>query len=44
MPDATLVCSGLVERIGTDETILVHKVFKGTEEVVLKKERPIAIL
>ena len=38
MPDATLVCSGLVERIGTDETILVHKVFKGTEEVVLKKE------
>ena len=38
MPDATLVCSGLVERIGTDESILVHKVIKGTEEKVVKKQ------
>ena len=38
MPEATLVCSGLVERIGTDEGVLIHKVFGGSEPIVLKKQ------
>jgi len=38
MPEATLVCSGLVERIGLEGTILIHKVYKGEEEIVIKKE------
>ena len=38
MPEATLLCSGLVERIGTDESVLKHKVFKGNEEIVLNKQ------
>lgn len=38
MPDATLECSGLVERIGSEGTFLIHKAFKNNEEVVVKKE------
>ena len=41
MPDATLVCSGLVERIGASGTTLIHKVFKKDEEVVVNKDLPI---
>ena len=38
MPDATLLCSGLVERIGSQGTFMIHKVYRGNEEVVVKKE------
>ena len=38
MPEATLVCSGLVERIGTDECVLIHKVYGSNDSIVLKKQ------
>ncbi len=38
MPDATLECSGLVERIGMQGSFLIHKVFKNNEEVVVNKD------
>ena len=38
MPEAKLVCSGLVERIGTDESVLKHKVFKDNDEFVQVKQ------
>jgi len=38
MPDATLECSGLVERIDSEGTFLIHKVFKNNEELVVNKE------
>ncbi|TDH27946.1 acetate kinase [Segetibacter sp. 3557_3] len=34
MPGEQPVCSGLIERIGLDNAIITHKVFKGEEEVI----------
>ena len=37
MPDESPVCSGLVERIGLENSIITHKVFIGGEEKVVKE-------
>jgi acetate kinase len=37
MPDAELICSGLVERIGMDNSAITHKTIKGTVEKTLKE-------
>ncbi len=37
MPDADLVCSGLIERIGLDNSSITHKVFKNGTEKTLKE-------
>jgi acetate kinase len=37
MPQAILVCSGLVDRIGFANSILTHKTFKKGEEIVVNK-------
>src|SRR5688572_30225868 len=41
MPEAVVVCSGLVDRIGLEGSTVQHKTFlKGTEQVT-KKELPV---
>jgi acetate kinase len=42
MPLERPICSGLVERIGLDESIITHKVFIGDEEKVIKKTQFLA--
>jgi acetate kinase len=37
MPDAELVCSGLIERIGLDNSSITHKVIKNDVEKILKE-------
>ena len=37
MPDAEVICSGLVERIGLENAVITHKTFKGGE-LLNKKE------
>jgi acetate kinase len=37
MPSATLICSGLVERIGLDGATLTHKVYTTTPEEVIRR-------
>jgi acetate kinase len=41
MPDQQPVCSGLVERIGLEEGIITHKIYKDGNEEVIKKTLPI---
>lgn len=36
MPSSTPVCSGLVERIGQEDSIIIHKIYKNGEEETLK--------
>lgn len=36
MPDEKPICSGLVERIGLEDSVITHKVFKNGEEKVTK--------
>jgi len=36
MPSSTPVCSGLVERIGQEDSIIIHKIYKNGEEEALK--------
>lgn len=36
MPEATIACSGLVERIGLESGVITHKTFPGGNEVVHK--------
>ena len=42
MPSENPICSGLVDRIGMDESSLTHKTFKGSVEQVTKKAMSIA--
>ena len=42
MPSCTVVCSGIVERIGLDDAIIVHKTFKDGVEQVTKQVIEIA--
>jgi acetate kinase len=37
MPEATVVCSGLVDRIGLEESSIQHKIYKGEDEKVIKE-------
>ncbi|POY37995.1 acetate kinase [Solitalea longa] len=37
MPSAKTICSGLVERIGLEESIITHKVFTDGKDEVIKK-------
>lgn len=37
MPAATVVCSGIVERIGLDNAMIIHKTYEGGEQRVEKK-------
>jgi acetate kinase len=41
MPEARVVCSGLIDRIGLDESAIQHKVFKADGEKVVKEQLPI---
>jgi acetate kinase len=37
MPDEKPVCSGLVERIGLEDSVITHKIFVAGEETVIKE-------
>lgn len=37
MPEAELICSGLVDRIGLENSSIIHKVIRNNEEEVLKE-------
>lgn len=37
MPYEQPICTGLVERIGLDNSIITHKVFKGSDEKIIKR-------
>jgi acetate kinase len=37
MPVEKPICSGLVERIGQDNSIITHKIFIGRDEKIIKK-------
>ena len=41
MPSELPLCSGLVERIGLEEGIITHKVYRNGEEQVIRKNTPI---
>lgn len=41
MPDAAVVCSGLVDRIGLEGATINHKIVKPTGEEVIKKNIPL---
>lgn len=41
MPEARVVCSGLIDRIGLNESTLQHKIFFKETEQVVKKQLPI---
>jgi acetate kinase len=41
MPDATVVCAGLVDRIGLEGATIHHKIFKPTGEETVKKTIPL---
>jgi acetate kinase len=41
MPEARVVCSGLIDRIGLDESAIQHKIFKTDGEQVVKEQLPI---
>jgi len=41
MPDATVICSGLVDRIGQEGSAILHKVFTNETEKVKKENLPI---
>jgi acetate kinase len=42
MPDEKPICSGLVERIGLDDAVIIHKTFANGKEKVIKKMLQIA--
>ena len=37
MPEASIICSGLVDRIGLESSAIVHKTFKQNTEEVYKE-------
>ena len=37
MPEATLICSGLIDRIGLGNSSITHKTYKGGQENVYKE-------
>lgn len=37
MPDAQVVCSGLIDRIGLEESTIQHKIFRNNTEEVIKE-------
>lgn len=41
MPEARVVCSGLIDRIGLDESAIQHKIFKPDGEQVVREQLPI---
>ena len=41
MPESEVVCSGLVDRIGLQESTIQHKIYRGGAEEVIKKVLPI---
>jgi acetate kinase len=41
MPDAAVVCAGLIDRIGLQESEIVHKIYKTGGEEVIKEKLPI---
>ena len=41
MPEARVLCSGLVERIGYENAVLTHKIYKGGKEDILTSTEPI---
>ncbi|MDO1446609.1 acetate kinase [Rhodocytophaga aerolata] len=41
MPEARVLCSGLVERIGHENAVLTHKIYKGGKEDILTSTEPI---
>jgi acetate kinase len=42
MPEATVVCAGIVERIGLDDSFITHKIYRKGEELVEKVKVEIA--
>ncbi|MBP9924735.1 MAG: acetate kinase [Cyclobacteriaceae bacterium] len=42
MPDANVVCSGLIDRIGLEGSTIEHKTYLGGVEKIIKKALPIA--
>jgi acetate kinase len=42
MPDTNPVCSGLVERIGSDDALITHKTFVKGDEKMIKRSIPFA--
>lgn len=42
MPNEKPICSGLVERIGLDNSIITHKIFTGGEEKVIRETKNLA--
>lgn len=41
MPEAVVVCSGLIDRIGQEGSAISHKIFKGGEPQVIKEQMTI---
>ena len=42
MPAATVLCSGIVERIGMEDAVIIHKTFKNGKELVKRETVEIA--
>ena len=42
MPTAHLICSGLVERIGFENAVITHKVYRNQNEEVIQQIQPLA--
>jgi acetate kinase len=42
MPEATVICSGLIDRIGLEGSTIEHKTYVGGAEKKIKKDLPIA--
>ncbi len=42
MPTAHLICSGLVERIGFENAVITHKVYRSQNEEVIQQIQPLA--
>jgi acetate kinase len=38
MPEAVIACSGIVERIGLEQSFISHKSYRGTEETITRVE------
>jgi acetate kinase len=41
MPEAEVICSGLIDRIGQEESSIHHKIFKGGKEQSVRESLPI---
>ena len=37
MPEATVVCSGIVERIGLNDAMIIHKTYGDAKELVTRQ-------